>query len=97
MVFSVKTATGKEFPIRYMGDTVIGITSVLYIELIGETLMSAIPIFSNKEETYYLQGLVEGEVEKEYRGYTNLIEAIILSDTGNLRITLTAPIDAIGQ
>lgn len=94
---SCKTASGKEFEIRFMGGTVIGTTSILYIEFIGKTMMDIVPIFSNPAETSYIQGLIEGKVNKEYKGYTNLIESIIIAESGNLRIALTAPIDAIGM
>ena len=96
MELSCKTATEKEFEIRFMGATVIGVTSVLYIEFIGYSMMDIVPVFSNIEETNHIQGLVKGKVEKEYKGYTNLIEAIVLADTGNVRIALTVPIDALG-
>ena len=94
---SVKIATGKEFEIRFMGATTIGITSVLYIEIIGKTMMEVVPVFSNSIETIYLRGLVEGKVEKEFRNYTNLIEAIVLADNGNIRIALTADVDYLGE
>lgn len=94
---SCKTATGKEFEIRFMGATVIGVTSVLYIEFIGKTMMDIVSVFANTSETIYIQGIVNGVVEKEYRNYTNLIETIVLSESGNIRIALTAPIDSIGE
>ena len=94
--YSVKTASGKEFEIRFMGATVVGITSILYIEFIGKTMMELMPVFSDEQETSHIYGLVNGNVEKEYRGYTNLIEFIVLADTKNIRIALTAPIDALG-
>lgn len=97
MEMSCKTATGKEFEIRFMGSTVIGVTSVLYIEFIGKTMMEIVPIFSDVNETIYIQGLIEGEVDKEYRNYTNLIEAIVLADSNNIRIALTVPIEVLGQ
>ena len=94
--YSCKTATGKEFEVRFIGATVIGVTSVLYIEFIGETMMGIVPVFSNPSETNYIQGLESGEVQKEYRGYVNLIESVVLAETGNIRIALTVPIDGIG-
>ncbi len=94
---SVRTATGKEFPIRFMGATVIGVTSVLYIEFVGKSMMEIIPVFSNTDETNFIQGLIGGEVSKEYRGHTDLIEAIVLAESGNLRIALTVPIDVLGE
>jgi len=97
MEMSCKTATGKEFEIRFMGSTVIGVTSVLYIEFIGKTMMEIVPIFSDVNETIYIQGLIEEEVDKEYRNYTNLIEAIVLADSNNIRIALTVPIEVLGQ
>ena len=42
-------------------------------------------------------GLIEGEVKKEYRGYVNLIEAIVLADSNNIRIALTVPMDVLGE
>ena len=51
MELSVKTATGKEFEVRFAGSTVIGVTSVLYIEFIGKTMMDLIPVFSDPNET----------------------------------------------
>lgn len=96
MEFSCKTNTGKEFEIRFMGGTVIGTTSVLYIEFVGKTMMDIVPIFSNHNETSYIQGLIEGTLSKEFSGYTNLIEAIVLAESGNVRIALTAPIDSLG-
>ena len=97
MECSVKTATGKEFNIRFMGATVIGITSVLYIEFVGYSMMEIVPVFSDQSETSFLQGIIDGEVEHEFKGYTTLIEAIILAETQNLRIALTVPIDTMGE
>lgn len=97
MEYSVKTATGKEFSIRFMGATVIGITSVLYIEFIDSSMMDIVPVFSDPKETAIIQGLIDGEVEREFKGYTTLIEAIILAETQNLRIALTVPIDTLGE
>ena len=97
MELSCKTATGKEFEIRFMGATVIGVTSVLYIEFVKASMTEIVSIFSNQRETKLIQGLAEGEVQKEYRGYTNLIEAIILAESNNLRIALTVPVDVLGE
>lgn len=97
MEHSVKTATGKEFNIRFMGATVIGVTSVLYIEFIGYSMMEIVPVFSNPNETSFLQGLIDGRVEREFNGYTNLIEAIVLAETQNLRIALSVPVDTFGE
>lgn len=93
----VKTMTGKKYRIRFMGATVIGTTAVLYIEFIGYTMMSIVPVFSDNRETSFLEGYVGNEPVKQFRGYTQLIEAIVLADSGNLRVALTAPMDAIGE
>ena len=90
---SCKTATEKEYEVRFMGATTIGVTSVLYIEIIGHSIAELVPVFVNPQETSYLRGLVAGEVQKEFHNYINLIEAICLAETGNVRIALTAPID----
>jgi hypothetical protein len=42
MELSCKTATGKEYEIRFMGSSVIGVTSILYIEFIGSTMMEIV-------------------------------------------------------
>ena len=97
MEMSCITATGKEFEIRFMGATVIGVTSILYIEIIGKSMMDIVPVFADSNETSHLQGLVEGEVQKEFRGYTNLIEAIMLAESGNIRIALAVPMDTLGE
>lgn len=97
MELSVKTATGKEYEVRFAGSTVIGVTSVLYIEFIGKTMMDLIPVFSDPNETTVIYGYVEDELQKTFDGYTNLIEAIVLAESQNIRIALTAPIDALGE
>lgn len=97
MELSVKTATGKEYEVRFAGSTVIGVTSVLYIEFIGKTMMNLIPVFSDPNETTVIYGYVEDELQKTFEGYTNLIEAIVLAESQNIRIALTAPIDALGE
>lgn len=97
MELSVKTATGKEYEVRFAGSTVIGVTSVLYIEFIGKTMMDLIPVFSDPNETTVIYGYVEDELQKTFEGYTNLIEAIVLAESQNIRIALTAPIDALGE
>lgn len=97
MELSIKTATGKEYEVRFAGATTIGVTQVLYIELVGIPMIEVVTVFSDTNETNYIQGLVEGEVSKEYRGYTNLIEAIVLADTQNIRIALTVPIEVLGE
>ena len=93
----VKTMTGKKYTIRFMGATVIGTTAVLYIEFIGSTMMDIIPIFSDPKETAFLEGYMNDEPVKQFKGYTQMIEAIMLADSGNLRIALTAPMDALGE
>lgn len=94
---SIKTATGKEFEIRFAGTTVIGVTSVLYIEFIGYSMMDIVPVFSDTDETDHIEGLIDGELSKQWNGYTNLIEVIVLAESGNIRIALTVPIDVLGE
>ena len=93
---SVKTATGKEFNVRFCAATTVGVTPVLYIEFIGYSMMDIVPVFADKNETRYMEGLVEGEVVKQYQNYTHLIESNILADNGNLRIALVAPVEVLG-
>lgn len=97
MELSCKTATGKVFEIRFMGATVIGVTSVLYIEFIGYTMMQIVSVFSDANETIRIEGFVEKEKQKEFYNYTNLIEANVLAENGNIRIALTVPMDALGK
>ena len=94
---AVKTAAGKLVQIRFMGATSIGVTSVLYVEIIGRSMMEIVPVFTDKNETFVLEGIVDGEPVKQFKGYTNLIDAIVLADSGNIRIALTTAIDAIGE
>lgn len=94
---SIKTATGKEYEIRFAGTTVIGVTSVLYIEFIGYSMMDIVPVFSDTVETDHIEGLIDGELSKQWNGYTNLIEVIVLAESGNIRIALTVPIDVLGE
>ena len=93
----VKTMTGKKYKIRFMGATVIGTTAVLYIEFVGYNMMSIVPVFSDSRETSFLEAYVDGEPAKQFKWYTQMIEAIVLADSGNLRIALTAPMDALGE
>lgn len=97
MELSIKTATGKEYEVRFAGATTIGVAQVLYIELVGLSMIDVVTVFSDPSETNYIQGLIEGEVKKEYRGYVNLIEAIVLADSKNIRIALTVPMDVLGE
>lgn len=94
---SIKTATGKEYEIRFAGTTVIGVTSVLYIEFIGYSMMDIVPVFSDTDETDHIEGFIDDELSKQWNGYTNLIEVIVLAESGNIRIALTAPIDVLGE
>ena len=94
---SVKTSTGKEYETRFAGTTVIGVTSVLYIEFIGYSMMDIVPVFSDTDETDHIEGLIDGELSKQWNGYTNLIEVIVLAESGNIRIALTVPIDVLGE
>lgn len=94
---SIKTATGKEYEIRFAGTTVIGVTSVLYIEFIGYSMMDIVPVFSDTDETDHIEGLIDGELSKQWNGYTNLIEVIVLAESGNIRIALTVPMDILGE
>ena len=94
---SIKTATGKEYEIRFAGTTVIGVTSVLYIEFIGYSMMDIVPVFSDTDETDHIEGLIDGELSKQWNGYTNLIEVIVLAESGNIRIALTVPMDVLGE
>ena len=97
MELSIKTATGKEYEVRFAGATTIGVAQVLYVELVGLSMIDVVTVFSDPSETNYIQGLIEGEVKKEYRGYVNLIEAIVLADSNNIRIALTVPMDVLGE
>ena len=97
MELSIKTATGKEYEVRFAGATTIGVAQVLYIELVGLSMIDVVTVFSDPSETNFIQGLIEGEVKKEYRGYVNLIEAIVLADSNNIRIALTVPMDVLGD
>lgn len=97
MELSIKTATGKEYEVRFAGATTIGVAQVLYIELVGLSMIDVVTVFSDPSETNFIQGLIEGEVKKEYRGYVNLIEAIVLADSNNIRIALTVPMDVLGE
>jgi len=94
---SCKTASGKEYEVRFMGSTVVGVTSVLYIEIIGHTLVELVPVFADPDETETIEGLIDGEVSKTFTGYTNLIEAIVLAESQNIRIALTVPMDTLGE
>ena len=94
---SIKTAMGKEYEIRFAGSTVIGVTSVLYIEFIGYSMMDIVPVFSDADETSHIEGFVEEEPIKQWDGYTNLIEVIVLAESGNIRIALTVPMDVLGE
>lgn len=96
MDLSCKTATGKEYEIRFMGATTIGVTNILYIEFINYKLADIVSIFSNERETNTIYGFVEGELQKTYQGYTNLIEAIVLAESGNIRIALTTVMEVLG-
>lgn len=97
MEFSVKTATGKEFEVRFAASTTAGITQLLYIEFIGSSMMDIVSVFSNPDETNYIEGFAEGELNKQWKNYTNLIEAIVLAESGNVRIALAAPVDVLGE
>lgn len=97
MEFSVKTATGKEFEVRFAASTTAGITQLLYIEFIGSSMMDIVSVFSNIDETSHIEGFAEGELNKQWNGYTNLIEAIVLAESGNVRIALAAPVDVLGE
>lgn len=97
MELSVKTATGKEFEVRFAASTTAGITQLLYIEFIGYSMMDIVPVFSDANETSHIDGLVEGEIKKEFDGYTNLIEALVLADSQNIRIALTIPMEFLGE
>lgn len=92
---SCKTATDKEYEVAFMASSVIGVTSILYIEFIKANMVDIVTVFSNPEETSYIRGFVNGEQQRAYRGYTHLIEANIQADTGNLRIALTAQVDVM--
>jgi len=97
MELSIITATGKEYEVRFAGSTVIGVTSVLYIEFIGKSMMELVPVFSDPNETAVIQGFVDGDLQKTFEGYTNLIEAIVLAESQNVRIALSVPIEALGD
>lgn len=97
MELSVKTATGQEFEVRFAASTTAGVTQLLYIEFVGYSMMDIVPVFSNTAETSHIEGYVEDELNKTWDGYTNLIEAIVLAESGNIRIALTVPMDVLGE
>lgn len=97
MELSVITATGKEFEVRFAAATTAGVMQLLYIEFVGYSMMEIVSVFSDADETCNIDGLVAGEVSKKFVGYTNLIEAIVLAESGNIRIALTVPMDVLGE
>lgn len=97
MELSVKTSTGREFETRFAGATSAGITQILYIEFIGYSMMDIVPVFSDPTETVTIQGLIDGEVNRTFTGYTKLIESIVLAESGNIRIALVIPMEILGE
>lgn len=93
---SVRTAKGKEFPVRFCGATAIGVTQILYIEIIGKTMLDLVTTFSDKTETAVIEGLIDGGAVERYEGYTKMTECNILAESGNIRIALQAPIRELG-
>ena len=91
---SVKTATGKEFKVDHCVATRVGTTAMLYIEFIGYKMNEIFPVFSDETETSLIEGLLQGNVSKQYVGYTNLAEIFIVPDTANnIRIRLEHEIE----
>lgn len=97
MELSVKTATGREFEVHFAASTTAGIMQLLYIEFIGYSMMEIVSVFADSEETSHIEGFVGGEFNKSWDGYTNLIEALVLAESGNIRIALTVPIESLGE
>lgn len=97
MELSVKTATEKEFEVSHCVETTFGMSSLLYIEFIGYGMMDIVPVFADANETNHIQGFVEGELNKDFYGYTTLAEAFIVPDNGNLRIRLEHPNNSLGE
>jgi len=92
---SLKTATGKEYEISYMASTILGITNLLYIEIIGETIMDLVQVFADNNETNHLYKMIDGQIDKEYLGYTELKGAVVLPDNEGIRITLSIPVEIL--
>lgn len=85
------TNTGKQFEVQNVNQSSTGINYVLYVELIGMTIADVAITFSNPEETQLIKYYRNEELEKEYRGFTNLTRIATEYDTGNINITLAAP------
>lgn len=90
---SVKTATGKEYEVRFSGVVGSGFQRVLYIDFTGGTMMDIVPVFANPNETRVITRFDNGERSLTYAGFTNLAEAFIVPDVGNIRIRLDMPIE----
>ena len=89
MELSVKTATEKEFAVDHCVATTVGMRELLYIEFIGYPMVELFPVFSTPEETQTIYGLVGGEVQKIFVGYSNLAEIFnVPGRDGHVRIRL---------
>lgn len=85
------TNTGKQFEIQNINQSSTGINYVLYIELVNMTIADVAIVFSNQEENQLIKHYRNGELKKEYHGFTKLTRIVTESDTGNINITLATP------
>ena len=80
-----------------MGDKKVSVRSCSYssmfgylnIEVIGLSFLDATEMFLDNDNTKNIQYYYNGELDKEYNGFTLLIMVKLLVESNNLLITLS--------
>ena len=89
---SIKTATGKEFAVRFYGVAQNGPDGSLYAEIEDSDFRTVVDVFGDEDETKTIFGCANGETEHIYHGYTHLMQITVLTPENNIEIRL----DSIG-
>lgn len=100
MELSVRTATGEEFDVDHCVSTSMGFTMLLYIEFVGYSMTEIFSAFSVPEKTITIYGLVDGEVQQTYTGYTKLAEIFIVPENNDhirIRLEQEQEINVLGE
>lgn len=82
------TKSGQEYEVEYVDASTMSAPPSLFIQVVGMTLLEAVTLFSDKEETAEITYMNDEQVVAVYENYTNLAAANVIQRTNIVNMTL---------
>ena len=89
----IKTATGKEFPVRFFGSIQNGPQSSLYLEIMNSDIATVVNVFNNNDETSCIIGHMSDDAISTYYGYTQLASVNVVMPDRNIKVRLDTDVE----